>query len=201
MKKLIDEILQLEWAFFQETSNEGGPASCQESFDTFEIIRGCQFAAWNEKLLNSYKEDLLEAREMGRNLIAEKYGRMMKSTCPERYEEIKMYFPVHDEERTAIMEQIIAIQVEWLEEFKALYPEQAVGTRLIHTAEDTEFNTSAETYLRGELATYSGRTLLLYGRHIVALKQQGLNLSTIIFTNTAKSYGYESLEAAKAVKF
>ena len=81
-----------------------------------------------------------------------------------------------------------------MEEFAAKYPKAAGNARSIHTAEDTPFNTSYETYLRGELSTYSDMTLDLYGRFIAGLCQKGENLAKLIMTNTALLYGYESLD-------
>ena len=68
---------------------------------------------------------------------------------------------------------------------------------MIHTFEDTPYSTSFETYLRGEMGTYSDRTLELYGRFIVSYLQSGKNLTKDIMTNTALLYGYESLEKAE----
>ena len=160
-------------------------------------MRSSQFMAWNEELLNSYYADLKAGKAQGRNLITEKYGRMMESTAPERYEEIKANFPKHTKERTQIAEQIIAIQVGWLEEFRAKYPKLSGQIRYIHTYEDSPYETSAETYLRGELATYSDNTFILYGRFVLELSKQGRNLNMMIMENTAKLYGYASLEDAE----
>ena len=85
-----------------------------------------------------------------------------------------------------------------MENFAKDYPKMAGNARSIHTYEDNEFNTSYETYLRGELGTYSEDTIVLYGRFIVDLKQKGLNLAYIIMDNTAKLYGYSSVEEAES---
>ena len=45
--------------------------------------------------------------------------------------------------------------------------------------------------------TYSDRTLSLYGRWIVSLKQADENLAKQIMANTALLYGYASLDAAE----
>ena len=74
----------------------------------------------------------------------------------------------------------------------------AGNARRIHTTEDTLWDTSYETYLRGELGTYSDRTLELYGRFVVELARRDLNLAYLIMENTAKLYGYQSLEEAEA---
>lgn len=192
-----DEIIKLEWEFFDQTKNQGGRASCQEDWETFQIMRGGQFLCWEPELRESYYQDLLEAKQLGRNLITEKYGRMMESTDTEEYEKIKQYFPQLSEERKAITEQIISIQVKWLEEFAQKYPRLSEKARKIHTSEDTRFETSAETYLRGELGTYSDQTLILYGRFIVWLLQEKKNLTEMIQERVVKKYGYASLEEAE----
>lgn len=81
-----------------------------------------------------------------------------------------------------------------MEEFAARYPKAAQNARSIHTAEDTPFNTSYETYLRGEISTYSDETLDLYGRFIARLCREDENLAKMIMTNTALLYGYGSLD-------
>jgi hypothetical protein len=84
-----------------------------------------------------------------------------------------------------------------MEEFAAEYPKLSGNARSIHTSEDNLYNTSAETYLRGELMTYSDATLTLYGRFVVALSKENKNLSRMTMENTVHLYGYESLEQAE----
>ena len=153
---------------------------------------------WPEELLASFYTDLKAAEATGRNLITEKYGRMMASTAPERYEEIKQYFPELSEERIKIQEEIIAIQVNWMESFAKQYPKMAGNARVIHTAEDTPNETSYETYLRGEIGTYSDATLLLYGRFIALLAQEGKNLAYETMNNTAQLLGYRDVADAES---
>ncbi len=194
---LVKKIAELEWQQFDKVKNEGGRADCQDDFNTFSIMRTSQYNAWTDELLESYLEDLLDAMENGWNLIMEKYARMMASTAPEKYEELKDSLPERSVERIAIQEEIIKIQVEWMEEFAGEYPKMASNSRSIRTEEDTPYNTSYETYLRGEIGTYSEKTLLLYGRFVVDLQRKGENLAYNIMNNTALLYGYESAEDAE----
>ena len=99
-------------------------------------------------------------------------------------------------EKSIIMEEIIRLQVQWMEEFAVQYPGLADNARRIHTSEDTPFDTSYETYLRGELGTYSDRMLELYGRYIVSHAQEGSNVAREIMWNTIQFYGYQSFEDA-----
>lgn len=194
---IIEEIVDLEWNQFDKVKNEGGRADCQDDFATFSVMRKSQYMTWNRELLASYRNDLIEANQKGWNLIMEKYARMMKSTAPEKYAELEKELPVHSQKRIAIQEEIIRIQVSWMEEFAGMYPKMADNARSIHTSEDNEYNTSYETYLRGEIGTYSENTFVLYGRFITDLMQSGKNLAYETMTNTAKLYGYKSVEDAE----
>ncbi len=194
---IIDEIVELEWNQFDKVKNEGGRADCQDDFATFSIMRKSQYMTWNEELLISYRNDLLDANQKGWNLIMEKYARMMKSTAPGKYAELEKELPELSEQRIAIQEEIVKIQVTWMEQFANEYPKMAGNARSIHTSEDNEFNTSYETYLRGELGTYSELTFVLYGRFITGLMQNGKNLAYETMKNTAHLYGYESVELAE----
>lgn len=95
------------------------------------------------------------------------------------------------------MEEIIEIQVGWMEEFVTEYPSLGGKARSIRTHEDGYENTSYETYLRGEIATYSSQTLLLYGRFIANLAKENKNLAKMIMENTVHYYGYQTLEEAE----
>ena len=194
---LIEAIVQLEWKQFDKVQNEGGRAGCQDDYTTFSIMRKSQYMTWPEDLLSSFYGDLVTAENKGWNLIMEKYARMMKSTTPEKYARLEKELPVLNEERIAIQEEIIKIQVGWMEEFATKYPNMAGNARIIHTSEDTPFHTSYETYLRGEMSTYSETTFILYGRFITGLLQEGRNLAYEIMEHTAKLYGYETIEKAE----
>ncbi|MBP3297702.1 MAG: DUF4125 family protein [Lachnospiraceae bacterium] len=195
--QLTEAIIKTEWEQFDKTKNEGGRASCQDNWNTFSVMRRSQYLTWPEELLASFYTDLKAAEAEGRDLITEKYGRMMESTAPERYNEIKAYFPELSEERKKIQEEIIKIQVNWMEQFAKEYPKMAGNARVIHTSEDTEAETSYETYLRGEIGTYSDATLLLYGRFIAMLAQEGKNLAYETMNNTAQLLGYEGVADAE----
>ena len=196
-RDVIKSIVELEWKQFDKVKNEGGRADCQNDWNTFSIMRKSQYMAWTEELLRSYYEDLQAAERKGWNLITEKYARMMKTTAPEKYTKLEKELPALSEERIAIQEEIIKIQVGWMEAFSEKYPKMAGNARVIHTYEDTAFQTSYETYLRGELGTYSEITFLLYGRFITDLLREEKNLAYEIMNHTAKLYGYLSVEDAE----
>ena len=84
-----------------------------------------------------------------------------------------------------------------MEEFAAKYPAMGERARRIRTSQDNAFETSYETYLRGELGTYSDKMLELYARFIVGLSSNGSNLAYETMLNTAKLYGYDSVDSAE----
>lgn len=190
-------IAKDEFAAFDKVSNEGGRASCQDDWPTFNIMRRSQYLTWNKTMLLQYLYDFEREMSLGHNLITEKYGRMMESTAPERYEEIKDNFPPLSDEKKSIIDRIAGIQVAWMEEFADKFPTMAGRARTIHTYDDTPYDTSYETYLRGEISTYSDKMLELYARFIVSLSNEGKNLAYETMLNSARLYGFESLEKAE----
>lgn len=194
---MIDEVIKLEWEQFDKTQNEGGRASCQNDFNTFNIMRKSQFLVYGKELLESYYNDLIEANKCGRNLITEKYARMMASTAPDEYRKIEPMLPKIGLEQIAHIENITKLQVSMMVEFANNYPKMAQNARNIHTYEDSEYNTSYETYLRGEMLSYSYKSVLLYEKMLEDFKAAGRNIAKEIMTNTALLYGYNSLEHAE----
>lgn len=197
METLVEKIVRLEWEEFDKVQNEGGRASCQDDWETFSIMRRSQYMVWPEEMLREIIEHFEKSAACGRNLITEKYGRMMESTVPWEYEKIKDAFPVLSKQQKEIIESIVEIQIKWMEEFAQKYPKMAGNARSIHTSEDRVFNTSYETYLRGELGTYSDKLLIMYGRFVAELARNGANLAQMIMENTAHLYGYTDLESAE----
>lgn len=196
-EELVEDIARLEFEAFDKVHNEGGRASCQNDWPTFSIMRKSQYLTWNRTMLLQYLYDFHREYVRGHNLIEEKYGRMMESTAPERYREMKDRFPELTEEKKRIIEQICAMQVKWMEEFASQYPALADNARSIRTSEDNPFNTSYETYLRGELGTYSDKMLELYGRYVVDYARTDRNLAYDIMRNSVSMYGYRDLDEAE----
>ena len=196
-EELVEEIARLEFEAFDKVKNEGGRASCQNDWPTFSIMRKSQYLTWNRTMLTQYLFDFNREYHLGHNLIEEKYARMMESTAPEQYEELKGHFPELTGKKKAVIQQICSMQVGWMEEFAKEYPALADNARSIHTYEDNPFNTSYETYLRGELGTYSDKMLELYGRYIVDYARSGANPAMDIMKNNVRMYGYKSIEEAE----
>lgn len=193
--KLINDIVNMEWDFFQKTQNVGGRADCQDQPVTFGIMRRSQFRCWSEDTLAQYRFDLLADRETGFNPVTGKYAYMMQWTHPDEFEQIRGSLPSVSAEQKKLAEEIIAINLPWEEECSRLYPNVRSGGRPIHSSEDNACITSFETYLRGELYTYSEDTLSLLARDVRKAKKEGRNLAVANLDFEAQEYGFASAEA------
>jgi hypothetical protein len=193
---MIDRIIEAEWKMFQAVSNIGGKAACQDDWKTFRIMRAGQSASWPDAMLESYLDDISEAERSGRNLLTEKYARMMRSTSPLEYGRMKHLLPTVDPNAVELIEQIVKTILEWEQELLEKYPYIFKRRRPLFSTADSAGVTSMETYLRGELATYSLRTLELYLDHIQKEQSQNINGSAITLLSMIKQYGFASLEEA-----
>ena len=146
----------------------------------------------------SYAADLRRAKLEGRNLLSEKYGYMMQRTSPVEYERIRDRLPFRTPEKLELMEQICRVQVAWLKELSVEYPMLTGRGRSVSRDEDSLFATSFETYLWGELSTYSLCTLQLYWAYVERLAQQGGNLNRDILCRSVAGYGFPDPETAEA---
>ena len=195
---LIHELCGREWNMFVQVNNRGGKASCQNDELFFRKMRTCQFSGWSDAMLQSYQKDLIHAENAGRNLPMEKYAWMMESTHPAEFEQIRSSLPELSAEQLQLISQLVQVQVAMEEEVDKAYPYMRANGRPLRKEHDTPYVTSFETYLEGELKTYSLDTLHAYAHHVAELYEQGGNLALLVAEATAKAYGFESLDAFEA---
>ena len=195
-ESLIAEIVEREWEMFQGVQNVGGRASCQDDLKTFQIMRSSQAASWSDEALRSCLQDLKDAKLAERNLISEKYARMMESTSPHEYAQIAHLLPPVEAEAIQLVEQIVATVLEWEKELLEKFPYILQTGRPLLIVQDSPGVTSLETYLRGELKTYSVKTLKLYLENIGRQKAEEINGSAVTLLATMKQYGFNSLQEA-----
>lgn len=194
-------IVRHEWDQFQLVNNDGGRANCQGNWPTFHQMRFSQFITWPLELQASYMQDLQDADDTGRNLLTEKYARMMSTTEPERYtRELEPVLPKLEVGRITRQEKVIATQVEWARQFRNHWPKLGLAMRVLTTDEDEIDNTSFETYLRGELSTYSDTTFALYESMIGTLVERGANLTEATLLATVRLGGFADLDEAEAAQ-
>lgn len=198
MNEKIEEIIKTEWQMFQKVNNIGGRACCQDDYETFYIMRRSQYENWAEKMIDVYLDFILHADYIGRNLVEEKYARMMA------YTDIH-YYNKHLRDRLApvplrnyrIINEILKILLPWEDQIARAYPKLAGCGRPVHSEDDQYGFTSMETYARGEMETYPQQLLLLYLDYIKELQAQGLSFSEKVMTSMVARYGYESIQEAE----
>lgn len=193
----IEAVVNEEWRQFQQVQNEGGRAACQNDRSTFVLMRTSQFTPWKEEVLASYQQDLNRAREQGWNLLTEKYARMMEHTAPEQYARLVDRLPTRGAERLQLQKLLVVILMHWTRQVERRCPNLMGRGRDLSCAQDGPWNVSSETYLWGELGTYSDETLGLYAQMVLELLSQGKNLVEQNMTCMARGYGYRSLEDAE----
>lgn len=189
-EKIINKILEKEWKYFSNLNNIGGRADCQDNREDFIIMRKSQWETFNEETLLSYLEDLNSKN----NLLFQKYAQMMKYNSPEEYEKIKDILEKPSEEKTDLVNKIMFIYMEWEKEFFERYPIFSSMGRPLYSSEDDNIETSIETYLRGELLSYSEKTLSLYLDYIIDNKEKNINLAIKNMDNLAKMQGFNNSE-------
>ena len=197
--KQIESIISIEWEMFQHVHNIGGRAGCQDDFETFYIMRRSQYENWTDEMIACYLDFAKNCQSEGRNLIAEKYGRMMQYTDPHYYDKyLAPGFPPVPQRLYRLINSIVTAQIGWETEFASAYPKLSQAGRPITSDGDASGFTSLETYARGELETYPEELLQLYADYITELKKDGRSLSMMIQETTVRLYGYDSIEEAEA---
>ncbi len=183
---LIQEILEMELQMFLAVSARE-PVSCQQDPEGFRMNRAAQFSVWSEETLASYRRDLLEAVEQGRNLMTLKYARM-EGLIPK----------LHDDALVQnLIDEIVAVQVAWQKELMVKYPHMMRRGRPLEEGDEGLLDTSFVDYLRGELETYSAETLAHLHRDVTESRASDQNMTETIYKNMVKSQGFASIEDAE----
>ena len=194
--EIIEKVLALEWDMFTNVAGVNGRASCQDDKKTFVIMRKAQADIWSTDTLTSYMADLESAGRNKVNLMSIKYARMMEVTYPDEYKNIKDRFPPVSERVNELVSRIVKHHLAWSIEASKKYPKLfSLGRPVATAVENIQHIISIENYLRSELLTYSENTLKLCLQDTMKAFDNKVNLSIEILKNTAKSYGYDSLDA------
>ena len=118
--------------------------------------------------LESYLEDLHEAKAEGRNLLTEKYA-LMENLIPT----LRI---------NPLIVDIIKIEGQWMKQLSKEYPRSFKGA-----------SAGFEKFLSSELETLSHKTLELYHRDILRAEEEGRNLAEERYTEMFQRSGYNSI--------
>lgn len=192
---LIAAIIEAEWQMFDKVQNEGGRAACQNDARTFAIMRYSQFAPLPQDVLESYRDDLAAAAQVGRNLLAEKYAYMMEYTDPATFDRtLRDHLPAVSAYKQELCARIANRLLRDEQQFAVRYPALHAQGRPTEGAQADDV--SVHVYALGELKTYSERTLERYDAWLRAHPEE--NISVSVHRVMVQLYGYDSLEAAEA---
>ncbi len=185
-KDLIKQILNLELEMFS-TVPSAQRATCQDDPEGFRVFRSAQFSPWSEETLQSYLNDLQEAKQKNENLMTLKYARM-DNLIPKLHQSSSI---------NQLIDEIVDIQMTWQNEMKERYPAIMTHGRSLDNQENSGGGTSFETYLRCELETYSAVTLASHFKDIVGRRDNKKNMTEEIYERMIKGLNYNSLKEAE----
>lgn len=78
----LRELVQLEWIHFDTVQGMSGRAACQDDAVGFFVHRVAQYLSFPRESIIAVHDDVVTADAAGRNVIREKYARMMEATDP-----------------------------------------------------------------------------------------------------------------------
>lgn len=194
---IISKIIEKEWEMFRVLHNIGGPAECQNNKPEFEIMRKGQWDILDDKILKSYLEDLENAILEGRNLLQEKYIKMMEHSSPEEYEKVKHVLKEIRPGQKVLIKKIEDIYLEWGKEFENRFPKFSKLCRPLDESGDLPEKASVQTYLKGELYSYSLKTLLFYHDFVLECYNNKRNLIYESHLTVVKQKGFEDIESVE----
>lgn len=172
----LKKIVINEWNFFTTVNNIGKRAYCQDNSFTFIYSRLCYWNIYNDIILTSYLNDLVNAKNENRNLVTEKYAYIMQYTDPEYFNKIKKYLPPISDYKKNTVNSIMLIYINWEEEVKKNNPELLDNNRDLYNPSQSTARTTIEYYFKGELSSYSESTLNLILKYYLSAFQKGINL-------------------------
>lgn len=123
----------------------------------------------------------------------------MASTSPTEFERIQHLLPTPENEVFKLAKRIVDIVLVWQQALAKKYPTVTKMGRPIFSYQDTPGVISVETYLKGELLTYSIRTLELLLEDYQLKKSQNINGSEIVLDQVAEQHGYRSAALAENI--
>ncbi len=115
-----------------------------------------------------------------------------------KYARMEGLIPAVNDSR--FIDLIAGVLVTWQEAFIREYPHIMSGGRPLTPKEEKGNLVSFETYLRGELETYSEKTLAFLYDDILRCQNQGGTFPKIIYTYLVREKGYDSLDRAEEKK-
>jgi hypothetical protein len=169
--ELISEIVEIELKMFLAVPGDGS-GSCQQNPGAFKIHRKAQFCIWSVETLSSYLADLTSAERIGDNLMTKKYA-LIQGLIP-------------TSNSSPHLNDILQMQLDWQEEMLNNHPKFKGKARPLTDDEAATQLVSFKSYAKGELETYSEKTLEFLYHDLKGLLDKDVNGSQEIYTTLVK---------------
>lgn len=153
----IRDIVASEWEMVDRVEGLGGRAGCQDDAASFAVHRLAQHLSFPHGSLPAIRDEHVRAARDGRNLVAEKYARMMELTDPAYFE--RAWRPVLADPspvKRAALDEIEELVRAFARDAAAVYPTAQGHGRPERSAPGA---VSAAGYFRSEACTYGLQTL------------------------------------------
>jgi hypothetical protein len=172
---LVISIIQQEWPLFTSTQNVDHRSPCQDQMANFIVSRHAYWSMYSTPVLQSYLHDLEVARMKGHNLVTFKYGYMMEATHPDEFLAIKDKLPSISNVKLSLVTAIMALYMKWELDIQLEIPGYDTHHRPIQAKDNSLTHTSVETYMTGELQSYSENTLECILAHFLQCSKNNIN--------------------------
>jgi hypothetical protein len=169
--ELISEIVEIELKMFLAVPGDGS-GSCQQNPGAFKTHRKAQFCIWSVETLSSYLADLTSAERIGDNLMTKKYA-LIQGLIP-------------TSNSSPHLNDILQMQLDWQEEMLNNHPKFKGKARPLTDDEAATQLVSFKSYAKGELETYSEKTLEFLYHDLKGLLDKDVNGSQEIYTTLVK---------------
>lgn len=196
-EEYLEAIVKMEWSMMKKIDNISGKVYSLKDEVKFKTMRKSQFEIWSLQTLESYLRDLTTARDMGRNILEEKYAYMMESTDPEKYAEIKKMLPSLSDEKLNLIRELTDMIIEDELILAEKYPMLVKREKVIFSKDCSKRFVSLEIYYIGELKTYTKKTIYSLKVDYQNIKYMGKNIAEENLISIVRKWGYESLEEAE----
>lgn len=111
----------------------------------------------------------------GQNLITFKYGYMMAYTHPDEFLNIQDKLPPISTVKHSLVTAIMTLYMKWELDIQREIPGFDTKHRPIEAINNSQTHTSVETYMTGELQSYSEVTLENILAHFLQCSKNGIN--------------------------
>ncbi len=169
-QELLKQVIDVELDMFERVKT-AEPSMCQERPEAFKSMRAMTHSVLSIETLESYLQDLQQAKTDGKNLLTLKYARMGGQ------------IPALKD--NPIISEIVKTEERWMVELSQQYPHTIKG--------EAGFG----IYLSSELETYSDKTLELYAKDVSEADKAGRNLAADRFNWLFAQIGHGSIVEAE----